>query len=84
MEMGEKMKFGVMEIEEFAKSHKDERVRILFRRYEEARRKIAMWCSRVADLEKQVEMATQWINVDGSPVDGFRFREEMLKLKSMI
>lgn len=36
------------------------------------------------ELEKQVVAATQWLNADGSPCDGFRFREEMLKLRQMV
>ena len=36
------------------------------------------------ELEEQVAAATQWMNHDGWPYDGQRFREEMLKLREMV
>jgi len=39
---------------------------------------------RLEALEQQASSAAMWLNEDGSPCDGFRFREEMLKLRDML
>lgn len=54
------MKFGVKELREFAENHKDERVRVLFKRLEESRRKNAAWCQKVAELEDKIESMRYW------------------------
>jgi len=46
------MKFGLIEIKEFAENHEDERVRIMYRRLCEARSKSAKWCEEVEKLKK--------------------------------
>lgn len=49
------MKFGYIEIKEFAENHEDERVRIMYRRLCEARSKSAKWCEEVEKLKKENE-----------------------------
>ena len=49
------MKFGLVEIKEFAENHEDERVRIMYRRLCEARSKSAKWCDSLAKAEKEIE-----------------------------
>ena len=47
------MKFGLIEIKEFAENHEDERVRIMYRRLCEARSRSAKWCDEVEKLKEE-------------------------------
>lgn len=41
-------------------------------------------CVSHQDLKAQAKSAVAWLNTDGSPCDGFRFREEMERLREMV
>lgn len=40
--------------------------------------------ARVAELERQTKDCLFWFNLDGSPCDGPRFREEFEKLRQLL
>ena len=46
------MKFGMQEIKEFCENHEDERVRIVYKRLQEARSKNAQWCEALEKSPK--------------------------------
>ena len=57
------MLFSIKELKEFAKDHEDERIRILWRRFSEARSKNAQWCDEVVRLKAINEHLEKSINL---------------------
>jgi hypothetical protein len=59
------MKFGIVEMREFAENHEDERVYLIFKRMEEARSKMAQWCDEVNRLNEFIKRQNQdWCDMD--------------------
>jgi hypothetical protein len=52
--MSEKVLFGHAEIVAFAEKHDDERVRVMLKRYLEARSNAAKWCGYARKLELKI------------------------------
>jgi hypothetical protein len=48
------MKFGILEMREFAEKHEDIRIRLIWERLEETRSKLAKFQEQIVKLESQI------------------------------
>lgn len=55
------VKVGIPEIRKYMQTCEDPMTKLIYRRWEEARRKNSMWCSRVAKLEEEVARLKGWL-----------------------